>query len=150
MTTIEGVGEAISPDFDLIGHVSPHVERLVKRRYGFRAMRERVVAGTRAYSELIERLPRDFRDLSRALRRDQLRVRLQHQGLDELRREVEHASQNISYALIIASLIVGGAILFLADSAAGPGGGPLFYAGIATLAMAAALAAIRVTLAFRR
>ncbi len=140
VTTIEGVGERVCPDFDLVGHVRPHIERLVKRRYGFRAVRRRVERSALGYAELIERLPGEVGAFSKMLRHEQLSVQLKHQGLNTVTDELERASRNISLALVISSLIVGGAILFLADRAASPESGVLFIAGIIAIVMAGALA----------
>ncbi len=136
VTTIEGVGEALAPDFDIVNHVKPHMERLVRRRYGIRALRRRLEGSLLGYAELAERLPRELRDLLFMVRRDRVSIKLQHQGLDRLTDEIERASRNISYALVISSLIVGGAILFLADTAEGGPRGVLFYAGLAAIVLA--------------
>ncbi|MEQ8769526.1 MAG: AarF/UbiB family protein [Phycisphaerales bacterium] len=144
VTTIEGVGEAVCPEFDLIGHVQPHVENLVKRRYGFGALRRRVQGTTIAYAELLERAPRELRDLVHLLRDERITVNLAHQGIGELTHEIEQASRNISYALVLASLIVGGAIMMLADTAGGGGRGLLFYLGVGAIVLAAVAGVARV------
>ncbi len=150
ITTIEGVAEAICPEFDLVGHVRPQIEGLVKRRYGFAAIRRRVQNTTLGYAELAENAPRELKALSKMLRQEQLAVQLKHQGLEELTDEIEHASRNISYALNIAALLLCGAILFLADSAAGDGRGLLFYLGIVAILLGGAVAAYRaLTTTFR-
>jgi ubiquinone biosynthesis protein len=143
ITTIEGVGEMFCPTFDIIGHVSPHVERLVKQRYGFKAVRRRIENASLGYAEMAEQLPRDARDILRMIRRDKIVIKLEHKGVDRLTSELEQASQNISHALVVASLILCGAILFLADAAAGEGWGVLTVAGGASLLLAASMVAIR-------
>jgi len=115
ITTIQGVGERLCPDFDLIGHVRPFIEKLVGERYGFRAVRKRLLDALAGYSELFETLPGQFRALFYDLRRDRLTINLEHQGLHRMTHALEHASHNISRALIIASLMVGSSILLLAD-----------------------------------
>lgn len=140
ITTIEGVGEALSPTFDIVSHVRPHIERLVKARYGFGALRRRVERTTVAYAELMEAIPREMRSVGHLLRKEQFDVNLNHQGLDKFVSEVEHASRNISYALVISALVVAGAILFLADAAAGMGMQLLSAGGIACVGTASILA----------
>lgn len=142
--TIEGVGEQIDPGFDVVSHVRPHVERLVMGRYGFGAVRRRVTAMSLGYAELMEQLPRDLRDILRMVRRDKLVVKLEHRGVDGLTKELERASQNISHALVVSALILCGAILFLADAAAGEGWGVLTIAGAGALTLALALVVMRV------
>jgi ubiquinone biosynthesis protein len=119
LTTIEGVGERFAPEFDLVGHVRPHVERLLKRRYGVSALRRRMRRAMMEYAELAETMPRQLQSVVYALRRNRMTVNLEHRGLDRLTHTIEHASRNIASALILAALLVGSSILILADSAAG-------------------------------
>lgn len=141
ITTIEGVGEMVCPDFDLVSHVRPHVEGLVRRRYGFPAVRRRLQSSAIGYAELAESIPRELRAISKMVRNEQLSVQLKHQGLDQLTNELERASRNISMALIVSALLVCGAILFLADTAGGGSPGLLFAGGVIALISAGSIAA---------
>ena len=116
ITTIQGVGVRVDPTFDLIGQVRPHIERLVKRRYSIRAARRRLFMSFGAYTELIEDLPNEVRVMLAHLKRKDFTVSLEHKGLDRLTNTIEHASRNLSLALIFASLLLTSAILFAADN----------------------------------
>lgn len=116
ITTIEGVGERVAPEFDVVGHVRPHVERLVKRRYGIRALRRRLQNSVLGYAQLLEELPGQVESVFFDIRRKRFTVNLQHRGLDELTNTVEHASGNVAHAVFLAAVIMGSAILILADS----------------------------------
>lgn len=150
VSTIEGVGEMVCPSFDLVGHVRPHIEGLLRRRYGFRAARRRVQGAVLGYAELAERAPREVAGLLHMLRNEELGVQLKHHGLQEVTNELERASRNISYALVIAALLVGGAILMLAErvstrgAADGPTDGFLFWAGVGAIVFAGALGVVRI------
>lgn len=119
LTTIEGVAQEVAPDFDLVSYVKPYVERLVRQRYSFRAMRRRLTSAVMAYGDLIEDLPGLVGDIIRNVRRNNISMNLEHRGLDRLTREMERASMNISWALVLASFVVGASLLVLADSADG-------------------------------
>ena len=149
ITTIEGVGESLDPDFDIVHHVRPHVERLLRRRYGLAATRRRLQNAFLGYSDLLERTPQAIRDMLQMLRREQVTVNLEHHGIDVLTREIENASRNISHALVIASLLVGGSILFLADTVSGEAAGVLFYGGVTAVVAALALAVLRLVFSRR-
>jgi len=142
ITTIEGVGEWICPGFDIVGHVRPHVERLVNRRYGISAMRRRLRGSMIGYAELAEQIPRDLRSMLYMLRHEQATLNLEHRGLDKITRELETASRNISYALVMSALIVGGAILILAEAGSGGTGGILTVAGVLMILIAAGMSLV--------
>jgi ubiquinone biosynthesis protein len=149
ITTIEGVGEMVCPSFDLVEHVRPHIEGLLRRRYGFRAARRRVQGAVLGYAELAERAPREVSGILHMLRNEELGVQLRHHGLGEMTDEIERASRNISYALIVSALIVGGSIMLLADRAAAARGatdapeGLLFWVGLAAFVFAGILGVVR-------
>ncbi len=149
ITTIEGVGEMVCPSFDIVEHVRPHVEGLLRRRYGFRATRRRVQGAALGYAELVERAPREVASILHMIRNDELGVQLKHHGLSEVTDELERASRNISYSLVVAALVVGGSIMLLADRAAAARGttdapeGLLFWIGLAALVFAGMLGVIR-------
>ncbi|MFI4860571.1 MAG: ABC1 kinase family protein [Phycisphaerales bacterium JB063] len=116
ITTIQGVGAAVDPTFDLIGHVRPHIVRLVKRRYSIRAAKKRLLGSMRGYVELTEDLPEEIRAVVAHLKRKDFTVSLEHKGLDRLTNTIEHASRNLALALILASMLLSSAIFFAADN----------------------------------
>ena len=115
ITTIEGVAQAIAPDFDVVSHVRPYVSRLVKRRFGLSALRRRLRNSAVAYADLLDELPYQLKDVLRMVRQNRTTLHLHHDNLGGLSREVEQASRHISWALIIAAIILGAAVLVLAD-----------------------------------
>lgn len=149
ITTIEGVGEMVCPSFDIVDHVRPHVEGLLRRRYGFRAAKRRVQGAALGYAELVERAPREVASILHMVRNEELGVQLKHHGLSEVTDELERASRNISYSLVVAALVVGGSIMLLADRAAAARGatnapeGLLFWIGLAAFVFAGLLGVIR-------
>lgn len=116
ITTIEGVAEELAPEFDLVSYVTPYVEKLVKQRYSLGAIKERFQGAAIAYADLVEELPGEVTDLLTRVKRNQVSLNLEHRGLDHLTREIERASMNISWSLVLAAFIVGAALLVLADS----------------------------------
>lgn len=144
LTTIEAVVSSLAPDFDLVAHVRPYVERLVKQRYGFRAVRKRLEGAATSYVELVEELPDDLRDLMASVRQKRLSLGVEHRGLDRLIRSVESASMNVSYALLVSALVMGSAILLLANTLSGQEGGWLQAFAVAGMMTAMGIALFRV------
>jgi len=142
LTTIESVGAALDPDFQMTEFARPYVEKLVKRKYGVAALRRRIAAGFAGYAELMEDIPVEIRSLLSQLRRNRFAVNIEHRGLNRLVNTIEHASRNISFALVIAAMLVGSSILVLAARA--PGTGVLWFVGIVGFVAALVLAALMI------
>lgn len=119
LTTIESVAREIDPTFEMVGFVRPYIERLVGKRYSPSAISGRFKRSAMAYLELFEELPGEVRPILSQLRKNKMAVNIEHRGLDKLTRTIEHASRNISAALIIAAMFVGSSIVLLSARSGG-------------------------------
>ena len=142
VSTIESVGASLDPAFELIEFGKPYIEKLVKRQYGYRALRRRFLSSMTNYAELLETLPVEIQTLLAQLRRNRLAVNIEHRGLTRLTNTIEHASRNISFALILAAMLVGSSILVLA--ARDPGRWGLYALGICGFVVAFALTVLMI------
>ncbi|MBL8990746.1 MAG: AarF/ABC1/UbiB kinase family protein [Phycisphaerae bacterium] len=115
LTTIEGVAKRLAPDFDMVGFARPSLEKLVKRKYSVGSVRKRLVGAARHLAAMAEHLPGEIQAIISQFRKNRVAINLEHRGLDRLNETIEHASRNIAFALIIAAIAVGSAILVLAD-----------------------------------
>jgi ubiquinone biosynthesis protein len=149
LTTIEGVGELVDPTFDLVGYVRPHIERLLARRYGLRAIAGRLQRGLLSYADLAEDLPGELRSLLAQLRGNRFSINLEHKRLDRLTETIEHASRNIAYALVIAALLVGSSIVTLTNQGMASDG-LLPKVGLLGLVVAAGLSLLLLVANYRR
>ncbi len=142
LTTIESVGRRLDPSFEMVKFARPYIEGLVQKRYSLSAISARLRRSLLQYTELAEDLPGEIRPLLSQLRRSKFAFNLEHRGLGRLTHVIEHASRNISFALIIAALLVGSSILVLA--ARNPGLAALTAIGIAGFVASVILVALMV------
>ena len=119
LSTIEGVGEDLDPNFDLITYARPQLEALVKRQYSKEAIWGRIKGSGMRYLKLLESTPQRVTSILERFSRNEAKINIDVRGLDELTGTVHHASKQLSYALLIAAMIMASAILVLADRSAG-------------------------------
>jgi ubiquinone biosynthesis protein len=114
----EGVGTMLYPEFNIIEHVKPYARKLMIRRLDpTRQLRElsRMVGET---FMLFKKLPSDMREILTKIKKDELGIRFEHRGLERITRELDRSSNRLSFAVVIAALIIGSALVF--QTAAGP------------------------------
>ena len=115
LITIEGVGKQLSPTFNLIDYAKPTIEKLVKSQLSFGAIKSRTEASALMWAQLAERLPDDVTRLLDRIRRNRLQLNVEIDSINQMTDAVDRSSRNISWALIIAALIVGSSIMVLAN-----------------------------------
>jgi len=109
--TVESFARSLDPDFSIIESLRPFARRsslqdLEPARL-LRQMR-RVMQDT---GDLAMRLPDDLNVILRKFRQGKLQVHIQHEHLESLIKTLDRSSNRISFALIIAALLVASSLL---------------------------------------
>lgn len=109
--TLEGVGRRLDPSFNLAGPLRPFAEQLIADRYSPSNLWRRLCDQGHTLADVANRLPVHVTHAVEKLARDDLRVHLEHRGLDRLILELERASNRLVVGLVVASLIVASAVI---------------------------------------
>ncbi|OGV72116.1 MAG: hypothetical protein A3K19_21150 [Lentisphaerae bacterium RIFOXYB12_FULL_65_16] len=113
LTTIEAVGRMLSPDFDLVEHAQPFAKRLAQQRLSVRSLGRDLFNATLEFQSLLRELPADAREILSLLKRGEVRVKLDHRGLEDLISTHDQVSKRLAFAIVLAALIVGSSIMVL-------------------------------------
>ena len=111
LVTMEGVGRQLDPNFNMIGHLKPFMEKLVRERTSASGIAREAGRSLLAYGSLLRNLPRDLKELINRLNRNKFKIDLEHRGLDKLITDLDKASNRISFSLLISALIVGSSLI---------------------------------------
>lgn len=111
IVTLEGVGRDLDPDFNLAGYLAPFVDEIVRERYNPRHMASRAMAETRTFLQLAHDVPLNIGRSIEKLSKDELKVQLEHRGLDHLITEIDRSSNRVVIGLVLSSLIVASALV---------------------------------------
>ena len=110
LVVVEGMGRELDPQFDMVGHLRPFLEKaLIEKRSPLRMARE-LERGLEAYLQLARNLPREVKEILNKINRNKFRIDLEHRGLDRFGKELDRSANRISLSLIIAALLVGSSI----------------------------------------
>ena len=136
VATIESVGRQLDPSFMMVEHARPFVERLVAERHRPSAVALRTAGAGHDVLRILTSAPRDVADIIRKARTDGLRVQFVHRNLEHFIREMDRSSNRLSFAVVIAAIVIGSAIVVHAGVGPGAFGYPaLGLAGFVTAAV---------------
>lgn len=121
LVTLEGVARQLNPEFNLIAHLKPQVEQLVRTRLSPGWVTRDLLGIGRDYSSLIRQLPQDLRELIHRINRNKFKIDLEHRGLERLITDLDKSTNRISFSMIIAALVIGSSIIMQTDK------GPMLF-----------------------
>ena len=111
VSVIESVGRQLDPDFNLAEVARPYVRELLASKYGpeefFKAGKE----FAKDTSELAQHLPKDTIEILHQLKEGKFDINMNIKNLQELDYEIDHASNQLSFSLVVAAIIVGSALI---------------------------------------
>ena len=115
LVTVEGNGRRLAPDFDMVTHMEPFAKRLVKSRMSPRALARDLYLSTIDLATLLRDLPSDAREIVGLMKRGEARLEFEHKGLEPMLRTHDQISNRIAFAIVLASLVIGSALIVLSD-----------------------------------
>jgi ubiquinone biosynthesis protein len=118
LVTIEGVGRRLDPEFRMIEHAAPFATRVGLERYSAPALAGRAAHTGREAVAALASLPQEITGLARQLRSGQLSVNVLHRDADRVTRDLDRVSSRITSAILVAGLVVGGALIAQRSSGA--------------------------------
>lgn len=106
LITIEGVGHRLDPNLNIIQEITPHINHTLADEFSASNILKKLFNSTRDTISLIENLPNDIRDIIGKVKKGELKVAIEHEGLSELTDKIDIASNRISSGFIIGSILI--------------------------------------------
>ncbi len=126
LISLEGLGQQLDPEFHMIDHVTPFVERVIQQRFTPQALLKRGRKSVREALEVVADLPRDLRQMLRDVRRGRVKIDLDLKRLDHFGQQLDRASNRLTMGLLTASLVIGSSIIMTVEGGPKLFGLPLF------------------------
>jgi ubiquinone biosynthesis protein len=134
ISTVETIGRMLDPEFDMIAKATPFIQQVLMDRFKPQRVAEDVGDLAARILKFLHQFPKDLLDLAGLLRQQKLSLMIKHDGLEKVLANHDQISNRISFAIIIAALIVGSALIVISKTP------PLFY-GISLIGIIGFLAA---------
>lgn len=111
VSTIESVGRQLDPSFRIVEYATPHVEEMLARKRRPGALAKRAAGSGHDVLKALATMPANLAELLGTARRGGLRVEIVHRNLDHFIREMDRSSNRLSFAVVIAAIVVASAIM---------------------------------------
>lgn len=111
LATLEGLGRQYDPEFRLVSHLEPFLERTLAERNRPESLVRRGRQGVSQLVNLMGTIPRDLSRLFKDARRGKMRVDLDLKRLDEFGRRLDDTIDRITIGIMTASLVIGSSIV---------------------------------------
>ncbi|MGD9279321.1 MAG: AarF/UbiB family protein [Desulfobacterales bacterium] len=115
LSAIESVGRTLDPEFDLIAHATPFIKRVKLERFAPKRLSSDVFDMISRLLEFLQQFPKDLMDLTGMIRQQKLSLQLEHKGLETMLATQDRTSNRMSFAIIIAALIIGSALIVISE-----------------------------------
>ena len=110
-TSMEGVARKLDPDFDMIAHAVPYVRAAKYRKLNPSRIAREFMDIARGSYKLLQNIPEDATEIIRLTKSGNLSFKIKIEGLEKMLNTQDQTSNRVSFAIIIAALILGSAIL---------------------------------------
>jgi ubiquinone biosynthesis protein len=134
LSTVEGVGLVLDPDFDMIAHAEPYIRQVKLSRFSAERLGSDAVSIFAQYMDFIQEFPKDLLEITRTIRQKKFTFMLDLKSMESMLSTHDQISNRISFSIIIAALIIGSALIVISKTP------PLFY-GISLIGIIGFLAA---------
>jgi ubiquinone biosynthesis protein len=115
LSTLEGIGRKLNPEFDVIGEAAPVIRRIQHERMDPGRIARNILYSARDFGTLVKSLPRELRSLMHQLRQGKLKMEFEHMGLESLEHTMDRITNRLAFAIVLAALIIGSSLIILSD-----------------------------------
>jgi ubiquinone biosynthesis protein len=111
LSTMEGLGLMLDPDFDMTAKAAPFIRRMKLARLSPKRLVGEFLATSGELLQLLRIIPGEMKDILAQVKQGKVRIGFEHRGLERLIFEVDRSSNRIAFALIVSSLVVGSSLV---------------------------------------
>ncbi|MGI5921382.1 MAG: ABC1 kinase family protein [Syntrophomonadaceae bacterium] len=109
--TVESMISQLDPTLSIIDVAEPYGRKVLMQRYSPEHVKEKVRNIAFDYANLIETAPRELENILNILKEGELRIKMEHSNINRLGSRIDIISNRLALAIIVASIIIGTALL---------------------------------------
>ncbi len=125
---LQSAGEKLDPGFNVAEKIRPYLKKLLRERVKISKLSREMYASLEESSLLLKDIPFEIRDLIDNIKKEKVHLDLRHQGLENLITSNQQISNRISFAIVLAAIIIGSSLITYTEI-------PPLYKGIPVIGM---------------
>ncbi|HDZ23582.1 MAG TPA: AarF/ABC1/UbiB kinase family protein [Desulfobacteraceae bacterium] len=113
LSTVEGLGKVLDPDFDAMEQAAPFVKRVQLERLHPKRMAGDMVDSGAELIHLLTEIPGEVREILKQAREGKIKIEFEHRGLEPMLSTHDRISNRLAFSIVLASLIIGSSLIVL-------------------------------------
>lgn len=113
LSTAEGLGRLLDPDLDVIAEATPSIKRIHLERMSPRRLSKEFSRSGRDLFHLMKEIPGEVRTILKLTRQGKIKMEFEHRGLETMLATHDRISNRLSFAVVLASLVIGSGLIVL-------------------------------------
>jgi ubiquinone biosynthesis protein len=126
LITLEGIVRQLDPDFDYFETAKPFVARLIGRKRSPLRIAKGIRKNAEEMYDLLTVLPRQMKTIFRKVLHGDLQVKLKHEELGRVIRDIDKSSNRLSFSVLTAAIVIASSIVIHSGQGQKLFGLPLF------------------------
>lgn len=114
---LEGLAKVLYPEVNLLDESEPYARKLYVERFTPSAFADRALSAAGDYKDFLSEFPVRADRIMKKIVEDRLRIEFLHRGLEDFMGEMDRSSNRLTFAIIVAALIIGSSMVIAAEAA---------------------------------
>lgn len=115
LSTVEGLGAMLDPDFQLLKEAEPYIRHIQLRRFNPKTIAGDMIDTGSELFTLLKEIPREVRGILKQAKEGKVKIEFEHKGLEPMLFTHDRTSNRIAFAIVLAALIIGSSLITLSD-----------------------------------
>jgi ubiquinone biosynthesis protein len=114
---LEGLAKVLYPEVNLLEESEPYARKLYVERFTPSAFAHRALSAAGDLRDFLGEFPSRADRIMKKIVDDKLRIEFLHRGLEDFMGEMDRSSNRLTFAIIVAALIIGSSMVIAAEAA---------------------------------
>ncbi|MBS3097368.1 AarF/ABC1/UbiB kinase family protein [Candidatus Woesearchaeota archaeon] len=111
IVTLEGIALEYDPNFKFVESTKPFIEKLMRERLSPKYMMGNIIENASKFKKFISELPKQTTEALKKIQSGKIKIDIEDTDVKKLALEIDKSSNRLAYGIIIAALIVAGALV---------------------------------------